>query len=294
MKQSKIRGGFYGFWLYLSLIGCQNQPLIKSSLSNHQGDEKQKKAIESSSNHQSDSSGSDFSQENLGSETSDLDTTESLDPLEPMNRMFFSLNHFLDRILIVPFATMYREVVPSKVQKGFRSFMSNLMAPLTCIHNLLQGEGTQAAQTISRFGVNTVFGLGGLVSVTELAGIQTHETNLSETFRKWGVKKGPYLVLPILGSSTFRGTTGLIGDWFLDPWYYYVKNPKRYTNRFRQEQHWFYGFYATNLLDQRSQYLEFTKDLESSSVDLYSATRSLYLQKQDALDSEQDSTENGS
>ena len=206
------------------------------------------------------------------------------DPLEPMNRMFFSINYFLDKVLITPFATIYRDAIPSPVQKGFQNLLTNLNAPLDAINYALQGNGKQFVQACGHFFVNSVFGLLGVVDVLKESGIERRKTSFSDTLTVWGFKKGPYLVLPILGPSSFRGTIGTAGDWFMNPWYWAVQNRHRSHNKKGQQRNLLYSLYGIDLLDKRSQYLDISQDLEKTSLDLYASTRSLYLQRQDHIE----------
>ncbi|MEM7493232.1 MAG: MlaA family lipoprotein, partial [Pseudomonadota bacterium] len=41
--------------------------------------------------------------------------------------------------------------------------------------------------------------------------------DFGQTLGVWGVSSGPYLVLPVVGSSNLRDLTGFVGDSFADP-----------------------------------------------------------------------------
>lgn len=41
--------------------------------------------------------------------------------------------------------------------------------------------------------------------------------DFGQTLATWGVPKGPYFVIPVLGPSTVRDTVGLVPEIFLDP-----------------------------------------------------------------------------
>ena len=51
------------------------------------------------------------------------------DPLEPVNRAVFQVNHFLDRLLLKPIAILYRDATPQFVRDGVTNFLANLQHP---------------------------------------------------------------------------------------------------------------------------------------------------------------------
>ena len=68
--------------------------------------------------------------------------------------------------------------------------------------------------TSSRFILNSTVGLLGLFDVTTIIGIPRQEEDLGQTLAVWGVKDGPYLMLPFLGPSNIRDATTLGVEWF--------------------------------------------------------------------------------
>lgn len=134
------------------------------------------------------------------------------DPLEPFNRGVYSFNDAVDRAVVKPVATAYRDVLPSPVRTGVRNFFSNLQDLWSFVNNSLQLKGEGAGNSIVRFGVNTVFGLGGLIDIATEMRIERFTEDFGQTLGHWGVGAGPYLVLPLLGSSTVRDTVALPVD----------------------------------------------------------------------------------
>ncbi|MGJ8493608.1 MlaA family lipoprotein, partial [Glaesserella parasuis] len=80
------------------------------------------------------------------------------------------------------------------------------------VNNALQGQVEGAYNSMVRFSVNTVFGLGGLLDIASEAGIERQKQDFGQTLGRWGVPTGPYLVLPLLGPSTVRDTAALPVD----------------------------------------------------------------------------------
>jgi phospholipid-binding lipoprotein MlaA len=134
------------------------------------------------------------------------------DPFEPFNRAMYTFNDKFDRYLLKPVAKGYRAVLPSPMRKGVSNFFSNLRQPAVMINSALQGKLAQAAADLSRFLVNTTFGVYGLFDVASAFGIDRNNEDFGQTLGAWGVGEGPYLVLPILGPSNIRDGVGLYAD----------------------------------------------------------------------------------
>lgn len=82
------------------------------------------------------------------------------------------------------------------MRSGVTNFFSNLGDAWSFVNNLLQGRGSDALDSMVRFNVNTVFGLGGVLDIASEMQIQRHKQDFGLTLGSWGVKTGPYLVLP--------------------------------------------------------------------------------------------------
>ena len=197
---------------------------------------------------------------------------DSNDPLEPFNRAMYTFNDTLDRYLMKPVAKGYRAVVPSPVRKGVSNFFSNLHEPAVMINSALQGKFSQAASDLSRFMVNTTFGIFGLFDVATAIGIERHNEDFGQTLGKWGVGEGPYLVLPILGPSNFRDAPGLYVDNELYP-------PAHLdSSRTRAE------FYITEAIDTRARLLDAGDILDQAAgQDPYVFVREAYRQRRRSL-----------
>lgn len=147
-------------------------------------------------------------------ETNQYDTR---DPLEGMNRAIFTFNDKFDRYLLKPVAKGYRAITPSFFRKGVSNFFSNLYDPANMVHNLLQGKLSASASDLGRFVINSTIGVLGLFDVATPMGLEKHDEDFGQTLGAWGVGEGPYLVLPIFGSSTLRDGVGRVPDWYLYP-----------------------------------------------------------------------------
>lgn len=141
------------------------------------------------------------------------------DPWEPFNRQMFRLNNQLDRFVMRPVASVYRTFVPNPVRDAVSRASRNLTEPGTSVNHLLQGEARESAKTAGRFLINSTLGVVGLFEVAESMGLEkTTQEDFGQTLGAWGVKSGPYLMLPLMGPSTLRDAGSAVTvDFRLDP-----------------------------------------------------------------------------
>jgi phospholipid-binding lipoprotein MlaA len=139
------------------------------------------------------------------------------DPLEGLNRGVYKFNEKVDDFVARPVAEVYDDFVPREVRDRVRNFFGNLADPFIGVNNLLQGKATEAFDDWSRFLLNTTFGLLGIHDVATGLGLEKHNEDFGQTFGRWGAGTGPYLVLPIFGSSNLRDGVGLAADMYTDP-----------------------------------------------------------------------------
>jgi len=197
------------------------------------------------------------------------------DCFEKLNRGTFALNQGLDKVIFKPVAKVYRSL-PSPVRNGTSNALVNLSSLITIPNNVLQGEFKKAGINTGRFVVNTTVGILGIFNVAKKIGFSEYEKeDYGQTLGVWGVGPGCYVVLPVLGPSTVRDTTGsfmnLVGG---DPWYNASVSG---NNQYLKDS----DYAATKILtgiDFRAKNLETIDNLEKNSMDFYASIRSLYLQ----------------
>ena len=76
------------------------------------------------------------------------------------------------------------------------------------VNNLLQGKLEEALTDWGRFAFNTTFGFLGIADWATDMGLEKHDEDFGQTFGRWGMGTGPYLVLPFLGPSDMRDGVG--------------------------------------------------------------------------------------
>ncbi|MBF0468499.1 MAG: VacJ family lipoprotein [Desulfamplus sp.] len=140
------------------------------------------------------------------------------DPLYWLNYAMFSFNDKLYFWVLKPVARGYKFITPDPLRSGIRNFFHNSLFPLRFVNNLLQGKGGQAVSEVKSFAINTVGGgLGFATPAQYVFGIKTYNEDMGQTFGRYSVKEGFYLVLPLMGPSTLRDAVGSVGDFFLSP-----------------------------------------------------------------------------
>jgi phospholipid-binding lipoprotein MlaA len=191
------------------------------------------------------------------------------DPWEGMNRSFYKFNDTLDRHIVKPVAKGYTHL-PQPMQSGVHNFFDNLNYPITIVNDLLQGQVVPFFSDIGRFVFNTTVGLGGLFDPATAAGMQKNYRDFGQTLGKWGVPKGPYIVVPIFGPYTVRDG---IGASTVD----YFANPSSYTKFWVSSSLW-----LVRGVDRRARLLPLDATIQSA-YDPYAFIRNAYLQNRDFM-----------
>ena len=189
----------------------------------------------------------------------------SVDPLEPMNRVVFTFNDALDTTLLKPLSHVYDFVTPRVVQNRVNHFFGNLDDVGSFANSLVQLEFKQSLQILARVINNTVFGLGGLFDVATPMGNPKIQTDFGATLEHYGIKSGPYLVLPFFGPSTVRDAAGRVVDSTTDPVAYLDPERDRWIVR------------GVDTLQTRTNLLKVEKALDPES-DRYALIRDSWLQ----------------
>jgi len=144
------------------------------------------------------------------------------DPHEAFNRKMYAFNQLADRVAIRPVAVGYRKVTNPTSRRLISNFFANVESPITIGNDLLQANVKEAFKATSRLAINTTIGMLGFFDPASELSIEASDTDFGVTLAKWGVPEGPYLVLPLIGSTNGRDAISFPVDRFLlDPlsWY---------------------------------------------------------------------------
>ena len=201
------------------------------------------------------------------------ESVETYDPFERFNRAMYTFNEKLDGYVLKPVAKGYRAVTPLPVRQGVSNFFGNLREPMVMINDALQGKFKAAASDLGRFLTNSTLGVLGIFDVATRFGLEKRNEDFGQTLAVWGVKEGPYLVLPLFGPSSLRDGAGLAGD--------YLTYPPTYM----EETSTAAKLFAVDVIDARTRYLDAGDILEQATgaADPYIFVREAYRQRRQNL-----------
>lgn len=191
----------------------------------------------------------------------------SKDPIEGFNRAMFAFNEGLDAAIVKPVAKGYDAVLPSPIKTGVTNFFSNIDDLFVGVNNLLQGKVPEAFSDLGRVVINSTVGILGIIDWATDAGLEKHDEDFGQTFGRWGVGNGAYVVIPVFGPRTVRDTVGLVLDIATDP--VANHNPERTRDL----------ALALRFVNDRANLLPADKVIEEAALDKYSYMRDAYLQR---------------
>lgn len=192
------------------------------------------------------------------------------DPYENLNRKVFVVNQVFDQVLLKPVAKGYSNYAPDFIQTTIGNFFGNLADVWTAVNNFLQGKPREGIQDTGRVAVNTVFGVAGLADVATKLGLPKHQEDFGQTLGVWGVKPGPYVMLPLFGPSTMRDALAKPLDLYADPLNLSTSADVEYSLR------------AMRLVDDRARLLPTTDMIEKVALDPYQFVRDAHFQRREA------------
>ena len=187
------------------------------------------------------------------------------DPFEKYNRGTTEFNESLDAMVLKPVAEAYREVTPPLARTGVSNFFANLGDAWSFVNNLLQLRAEPALNSLVRFNVNTLFGLGGVLDIASEMGVDRYKQDLGQTLGHWGVPTGPYSVLPVFGPSTVR-------DALIFP----VERSANLLTQIDSDTTRI-SLYVLGAVNTRSNLLRASTVLDSAALDKYSFMRDAYM-----------------
>lgn len=189
------------------------------------------------------------------------------DPFEPVNRVIYQFNETVDMAVLEPTAKVYKFVVPAFVRGSVTNVFANATEIRNIVNNAAQGKFKTAYATFGRLAINSTFGLAGLFDVASEAGMEKYPEDFGQTLGYWGIRDGPFMMLPLFGPSSLRDTVAWPADIYLNPVTYI--SPNHLRNQ----------IFAGQMVHNRSELLDAKKVMEGAALDEYQFVRDGYLQR---------------
>ncbi|NTU59965.1 MAG: VacJ family lipoprotein [Deltaproteobacteria bacterium] len=146
------------------------------------------------------------------SEVNDDFVAQSDDPWVGFNKSVYKFNYKFDQYIFLPVTNAYEFVTPTFVQTGVSNFFNNINEIKVFYNSLFQAKGMKALTTLGRFATNTTIGVLGFFDVATHFGMERQDEDFGQTLGVWGVGKGPYFVMPLVGPGTARSAGGFFVD----------------------------------------------------------------------------------
>jgi phospholipid-binding lipoprotein MlaA len=194
--------------------------------------------------------------------------TSKSSALKDFNRDAYLFNKSIDEGVIKPLAKGYQKITPEFVDTGITNVFSNLGDVPNAFNALLQFKFKDAASDTGRFAINSTLGLAGFFDIATKMDLQKHHEDFGQTLAVWGVPSGGYIMLPVLGPSTFRDSVGVVVDSVTNPYFFFENS---------------LGYYTLDKVDKRADILSVEGLLKEMSDDDYNSLRDTWLQKRKYL-----------
>lgn len=196
------------------------------------------------------------------------------DPFEHFNESMLTFNRKADEWVLRPVATGYSHVVPQPARASIGRFFDNVGVIPRFANDVFQGQFKQAGVETARFATNSTLGVAGLFDPADKwFNLKEEPNDFGLTLAKYGVKEGPYLVLPILGPSTARDAVGTVVDGAMNPVAYAAPTEAIYYEIAAK---------ALQAVNARSENLNVFDDVDLYAIDPYAAIQDAYIEKRQA------------
>ncbi len=186
------------------------------------------------------------------------------DKYEKLNRKIFAFNATLNKYAIRPVHILWASILPKRGIDMLQNAYTNIEYPKRLASTLIQKDFSAAKNETLRFLTNSTLGLGGLFDpAKKYFELEPLNEDMGQALAKLNVKQGPYLVVPVLQSSTPRDLAGKILEIPLDPTIY-TGSPIAAAVKL-------------GLLINRTSYMQpLSKMLEATYADPYDVTKKFY------------------
>lgn len=139
------------------------------------------------------------------------------DSCEKFNRKLFVFNLKLNKYVLRPINIVWASVIPKYGMDRFQNAYNNMNYPIRLVGCLIQKDFKTSKQETLRFLTNTTIGCAGMYDPAQkLFKIESHQEDMGQALEHLKIKRGPYLVLPVINGN-LRDLVGKLLDWPLRP-----------------------------------------------------------------------------
>lgn len=162
------------------------------------------------------------------------------DPLYKINSKIFILNEIIDVGILTPIVTLYKLITPDFIEDRISNFVNFIKEPSNILFSLAMFEGENALIGARRFTINGTLGALGIFDVDSMIWQNSNSVQYGgqDFMRKYLDNTGPYIVLPLMGPSNLRNTTGQVINILINPLDWMLNNSVndklRYINIFQK------------------------------------------------------------
>ena len=193
------------------------------------------------------------------------------DPFESINRKIYTFNYSVDKSITKPIAKTYSKYAPNVAKHGIRNFFQNLGMISTALNNIFQLKLHKTPDDLLRITLNSTVGVGGLFDIATRLGIPKNNEDFGQTLGHWGVRSGPYLMIPFVGPTTVRDGLGRPLDVITNPVSSLISDPTTT-----------YSLTALQITDTRARLLT-VSDIIDQQLDPYAFIRDNFLDRRASL-----------
>ncbi len=140
------------------------------------------------------------------------------DKFEKFNRKMFNFNAKLNKYALRPIHVVWASIMPKYGMDRIQNAYKNIEYPKRLVSTLLQKDLKAAKTETLRFLANSTIGLGGMYDPAKrFFKLEPQEEDIEQGLSKCKIKRGPFLVLPVINATTPRALAGRLLETGLDP-----------------------------------------------------------------------------
>ena len=140
------------------------------------------------------------------------------DKWETFNRKMYNFNSGLNKVIIRPTHILWASIMPKYGMDRLKSIYNNIEYPKRLVSSLIQKDFKASGTETLRFLTNTTLGIGGMFDpAKKFFNLEPVQENMDQALEKCKCPSGPYLVVPVLQSTTPRGLCAKALDAALNP-----------------------------------------------------------------------------